>query len=117
LVGRPLGKYNFKKKDTKPTVYFLKTAQLILCQVAGQMNGVARVTPNACKEINKDKKGNIVPLHATNVYKEKEGIAPIILNLGTRHRCVVNFTPQLLCSPERTQVPSEKEAELAPESV
>ena len=56
LAGRPLGKYHSKRKDAKPTVYFLKTAQLILCQVAGQMTGVARVTPNACKGINKDKK-------------------------------------------------------------
>jgi hypothetical protein len=55
-LGRPLGKYHFKRKDARPTVYFLKTAQLILCQVAGQMNGVVRVKPNACKEINKDKK-------------------------------------------------------------
>jgi hypothetical protein len=56
LVGRSLGKYHLKRKDTKPTVYFLQTAQLILCQVACQVNGVARVKPNACKEINKDKK-------------------------------------------------------------
>jgi hypothetical protein len=60
------------------------------------------------------KRGNFVPLHDTKIYTEKEGIAPLILTLGTRGRRVVNFTPRFLCSPEMNPVPIEKEAELAP---
>jgi hypothetical protein len=52
LVGRPTEKYHFQRKNSKPTVYFLKTAELILCQVAGQIYSIARVMPNTCKEIN-----------------------------------------------------------------
>ena len=73
LVGRPLGKYHFKSKDAKPTVYFLKTAQLILCQGAGQMNGVARVKPNSCKEIKKDK-NVILSLSAPRTYTRRKEV-------------------------------------------
>jgi hypothetical protein len=52
LVVRPLGKYSFKREDAMPTVYFLKTAQPILCQVAGQTTGTTRVTHKTYKEIN-----------------------------------------------------------------
>jgi hypothetical protein len=42
-------------------------------------------------------KGDIVlPLHAMKAYVVSEGMAPLILNLGTRWRWVVSLTPQLL---------------------
>jgi hypothetical protein len=74
LVGRPLGKHRFKRKDAKPTVYFLKTAHLILCQVAGQMNVVARVKPNACREIHKDKKKVILSLSTPRTYTRRKEV-------------------------------------------
>jgi hypothetical protein len=43
-------------------------------------------------------KGNDVPVHAMKAYQTISGIVPFILNLHTRWRCLVNFTPwQLYC--------------------
>ena len=74
LVGRLLGKYYFKKKDAKPTVYFLKTDQLILCQVAGQMNGVARVKPKACQEIKHRQKRVILTFYTPRTYIRRKEV-------------------------------------------
>ena len=38
----------------------------------------------------------VVPVHTLNTYMGSRGIAPHILNLGTRWRLVVNFIPWLL---------------------
>jgi hypothetical protein len=38
------------------------------------------------------------------VYREKRGIAPLILNFSTKWRWVVNFMPRPLYSRERTSV-------------
>ena len=48
-------------------------------------------------------------------YRGSTGIAPLILNLGTRCRWVVNFTPRPLYSREITPVPIEQEAGRATE--
>jgi len=49
-------------------------------------------------------KGKVVPVHAMKIYRRSRGIAPLILNLGTRLRWVVNFTPQPLQPQGRTLV-------------
>jgi len=41
-------------------------------------------------------KGTAVPVMTMKAYRGSRGIAPLILNLGTRRRQVVNFTSQLL---------------------
>ena len=55
-----------------------------------------------------------VKIHRIVAPREEEGATPIILNLSTRGRLVVNFTPWLLYSRKRTQVPVELEAGWAP---
>jgi hypothetical protein len=50
-------------------------------------------------------KGKVVPLHAMKSYSGRRGIAPFILNLGSRWRLVVNFTPRPLYLQEITPVP------------
>ena len=47
-------------------------------------------TTNTCK---------VVPVHALKAYGGRRGIAPLILNLGTRWRWVVSFTPLPICRP------------------
>jgi hypothetical protein len=37
------------------------------------------------------KKGKVVPVHSMKVYTGSIGTAPLILNLGTKWRCVVNI--------------------------
>jgi len=41
-------------------------------------------------------------LHEVKAYKRSTGIVPLILNLTSRWRCVVNFRPQVLYSQGRT---------------
>jgi hypothetical protein len=40
-------------------------------------------------------------------YRKNRGLAPLIVNLGTKWRYVVNFTPQMLCLWEIILVPIE----------
>jgi hypothetical protein len=47
----------------------------------------------------------------------RKGIAPLILNFGTRWRLIVNFMPRLLYPREKTAVPIEEEVGWAPELV
>ena len=49
-----------------------------------------------CFLICKSKKKCIVPVHAMKAYRGNVGIAPLILNLGSIWRSVVDFTPQPL---------------------
>jgi hypothetical protein len=60
-------------------------------------------------------KGKAVPVHAVKAYRGTRGIAPLILNLGTRWRWVVNFTPRPLYPRKINPVRTEEEAGLAPE--
>jgi hypothetical protein len=39
---------------------------------------------------------NSSPIHAIKAHMVRKGIAPLILNLSTRWRPMVHFTPQLL---------------------
>jgi hypothetical protein len=39
-------------------------------------------------------KCKVVPAHATKVYSKNGGTPPLILNLGTRWRQVINMTPR-----------------------
>ena len=41
-------------------------------------------------------KGEVVPLHAMIAYRQRKAVVPVILNLSTGRRSVVNFTSQLL---------------------
>jgi hypothetical protein len=52
-----------------------------------------------------------------NAYEKSRGIAPLILNIDTRWRSVVNITPLPLYPWERTPVPTESEAGWATEPV
>jgi hypothetical protein len=47
-------------------------------------------------------KRKVVPVYAVKAYRGSGGVAPPILNLGTRWRWVVNSTPRPLCLRERT---------------
>jgi hypothetical protein len=44
----------------------------------------------------------VVPVNAMKTYRERRRVSPLILNLDTRHRWVVNCTPRPLCPQERT---------------
>jgi hypothetical protein len=46
----------------------------------------------------------VVPDHTIEAYCRSRGISPLILNLGTSWRRVLNFTPRPLCSRERAHV-------------
>jgi len=46
--------------------------------------------------------GEVVPDHSVKVYRGSRGIAPLICNLGTRWRRVVNFVPLSFHPWERT---------------
>ena len=50
-------------------------------------------------------------------YRGSRDMAPLMLNLSTKSRTVVNFTPQPLEPPETTTVSTELEAGWAPETV
>jgi hypothetical protein len=43
---------------------------------------------------SKRKKGEFFPVHAMKAYRGSRHIVSLILNLGTRWRCVFNFTPR-----------------------
>jgi hypothetical protein len=62
-------------------------------------------------------KGKVVSAHTMKMYRRSIGITPLILDLGTRWRRVVNFTSQTLYSLGKTSVPNEQEAGFAPEPV
>jgi hypothetical protein len=53
------------------------------------------------------KGGKIVPVHAMKAYRRSRGIAALILNLSTRWKIVVDFTPWPLYPRERTMVSIE----------
>jgi hypothetical protein len=59
----------------------------------------------------------IVPVQAMKAGRGNRGVAPPILNLGVRWRCVVNIMPRPLYPREITPVPTEQKAERAPELV
>jgi len=46
-----------------------------------------------CQKILKGGTGKVVPVHAMQAYGGIRGTAPLALNLGTRWRWVVDFTP------------------------
>ena len=50
----------------------------------------------------KFKKGEIFPVHSMKAYKGNGGRYPLVLNLGTRWRCVVNFTFRPLYRQKKT---------------
>jgi len=50
---------------------------------------------------------NVFTVLAMKEYKGSRGTAPVVLNVGTRWRWVVDFTRQLLCSREGTLVSVE----------
>jgi hypothetical protein len=52
-----------------------------------------------------------------NKCSERRGIVPLILNLFTRWRTDITFTPWPLCCREKTSLPIEEEARWAPEPV
>jgi hypothetical protein len=58
--------------------------------------------------IRHELKGKVVPVHAMKAYGWSRGIAPLILNLGTRWRCVVNFTPRSLYPGKEPRYPLNK---------
>jgi hypothetical protein len=53
----------------------------------------------------KAKKKYVFPVHAIKTHRGNRGIAPIVLNLGTRGSSVINFTPRLLYLREGTHYP------------
>jgi hypothetical protein len=57
---------------------------------------------------NSNNKGTVAPVRITKAYSGSRGIAPLILNLGTRWWCVVNFMPPAAIPPEGTQALIEK---------
>jgi hypothetical protein len=59
----------------------------------------------------------VVPVHEVKAYRGSRHTAPLLLNLGSICRWVVNFTSWLLYLWERTPVPIESEAGWAPELV
>ena len=62
-------------------------------------------------------KRKTVPVYAVNAYRGSGGVASPILNLGTRWRWVVSFTPRPLCLRERTPAPIDWDAGWAPDPV
>ena len=52
-------------------------------------------------DIRLQRTGQSFLVSTTNAYKGSRGIAPLILNLGTRWRQVVNQTPTAALSPEK----------------
>jgi hypothetical protein len=52
----------------------------------------------------KGKQDKVIPVHKKKAYGEHAGVAPLILNLGTRGRSVV-VTSQLLYPHKRSLVP------------
>jgi hypothetical protein len=48
-------------------------------------------------------KGNVAALHVTKACKKCRGTTPLVLNLGTRRRWVVNFMPRSAIPPVSTE--------------
>ena len=57
------------------------------------------------------------PVHATRACRGSRRVNPLILNIATRWRWVINFTPRPLCCLGRSPVHIEQEAWWRPESV
>ena len=66
---------------------------------------------------NSTLKNKVVPVHDVKAYRGSRGIAPLIIDLRTRWRWLVNFKAWLLYQRERTAVDIEQEAGWAPEPV
>jgi hypothetical protein len=66
-------------------------------------------------------RGTVFPIHTMMAYKGSRGTALLILNLSTRYKWIVNFTPQLLNPhppPKKiSHIPTKQEAQWAPEPV
>jgi hypothetical protein len=58
--------------------------------------------------------GKTVPVYVKKAYGERRGIPPLILNLETKMRSMVNITPRPLYSRDRTAVLIEQEAMWVP---
>ena len=56
-------------------------------------------------------------LYTAESYRGNRGIAPLILNLGTKWRCMLNFTTLLLYFQEGTPAPLEQAAGWYPKPV
>jgi hypothetical protein len=57
--------------------------------------------------------GKLHTVHDLKAYWASECLAPVILNLGTRCRSVVNFTPPSFYPQEITPVPTKQEVVLS----
>jgi hypothetical protein len=55
-------------------------------------------------------KSKVVPVHTIQAYRRSRGTVPLILNLNTRLRQVVNFTPWTFYTKERMLVHTEEAA-------
>jgi hypothetical protein len=58
----------------------------------------------------KNTESKVVPAHATKTYSGSKDKLPVIPNLSTRRRCVINFILQPYYPWEETPVPLQKEA-------
>ena len=63
------------------------------------------------------KKGKFFPVRTMKSYRGIRGMAPLILNVGTRLRCVVNFTLWLLHSSKETVATGKVKSGLQKESI
>jgi hypothetical protein len=54
-------------------------------------------------------------VHAVKAYKESRGIAPFIVNCGTRLRQVVSITPQPLSKQNIPPVPLNRRLDVSPD--
>jgi hypothetical protein len=54
--------------------------------------------------------GNVLSAHTMKAYTGRKCIALLILNPGTRRKCVVNLMPRLLYPQQRTLVSKEEAA-------
>jgi len=60
-------------------------------------------------EVINTSKGAVDPLQGMKAYWESRDITPLILNISTRWKWVVNVTPQLLYHQKRNLKPTVKE--------
>jgi hypothetical protein len=63
------------------------------------------------------KQVKLPPVHAMEAYRGSRDIAPLVINLGTKWRWVVNFKLRSFYPLERSPVSTEQEAWLATEPV
>ena len=66
---------------------------------------------------NRWEKHEFVPVYPKQLYRVGRIISPHILNLGTKWRWVVIFTPQMFCPRQRTLLPIKHEAGWASELI